>query len=346
MINLETGSLRQQYADLKANQPRLRIFDAALHLGVSELELLELDLGDKAVRLQGDWKELLLKVHQMGYVMALTRNRFAVHERKGVYNNVSFTPDGRSGVVLNEDVDLRLFMHQWTYGYAVKVDNPRQTLYSLQFFNLHGEAIHKIYFTAHSDPLAYQAIVDKFRASDQKTPSKVKPTVPVETPQATHIDEVAFQQDWLQLKDTHDFVGLLQKYGLDRRQALRLAPPDYTRQLSVAVVNQMLKLAAAASLPIMVFVGNPGCIQIHTGAIENIVVMEDWINIIDPQFNLHLHTPGISEVWQVCKPTSDGIVTSVEVFSADGTLIVSFFGKRKPGIPELQEWHALTNQLV
>lgn len=70
-----------------------------------------------------------------------------------------------------------------------------------------------------------------------------------------------------------------------------------------------------------------------------------WINVMDPNFNLHLDTTRIAETWVVRKPTEDGIVTAVEVFNKDGDIIVQFFGKRKPGIPELEEWRSLVAEL-
>ena len=45
------------------------------------------------------------------------------------------------------------------------------------------------------------------------------------------------------------------------------------------------------------------------------------------------------------KPTKDGIVTGLEVYDAQGELIVYFFGKRKPGIPELESWREIIKNL-
>jgi putative hemin transport protein len=45
------------------------------------------------------------------------------------------------------------------------------------------------------------------------------------------------------------------------------------------------------------------------------------------------------------KLSVDGVVTSVEVFDTAGEMIVQFFGKRKPGSPELEDWRALTKKL-
>ncbi|HLU69346.1 MAG TPA: ChuX/HutX family heme-like substrate-binding protein, partial [Fibrobacteria bacterium] len=88
----------------------------------------------------------------------------------------------------------------------------------------------------------------------------------------------------------------------------------------------MLELASARELPIMVFVGNPGCIQIHTGTVNNIKVMGPWLNVMDPEFNLHLREDRVAETWVVRKPTQDGTVTSIEAFTADGENIALLFG--------------------
>jgi putative hemin transport protein len=91
----------------------------------------------------------------------------------------------------------------------------------------------------------------------------------------------------------------------------------------------------------MVFVGNPGCIQIHTGPVARIVPMGPWINVMDPGFNLHLRADHVREAWVVRKPTSDGIVTSLELFDATGETIALLFGARKPGKPEDERWREL-----
>jgi putative hemin transport protein len=111
-------------------------------------------------------------------------------------------------------------------------------------------------------------------------------------------------------------------------------------------VAQLLGDAAVDALPIMVFVGSGGCIQIHTGPVHNIQPLDtpggaQWINVMDPGFNLHLRCDMIASVWAVQKPTSDGVVTSVEAFDAQGELMAMFFGERKPGQHELQGWREL-----
>jgi putative hemin transport protein len=73
--------------------------------------------------------------------------------------------------------------------------------------------------------------------------------------------------------------------------------------------------------------------------------MGPWVNVLDADFNLHLRQDHVAECWLVRKPTTEGIVTSLEVFNAEGETLVQFFGKRKPGIPELANWRQLVEAL-
>lgn len=344
-----TTDLKMQVAALKAEQPRLRQRDLAKALSVSELEILLLDLGEHVILLEGDWKSLLSRVKEMGYVMALSRNEYCVHERKGVYDNISFYEGPANvGVAVNPDIDLRFFMNEWVYAVAVVIPREKMdTLYAFQFFNRQGEAVHKIYSTNKSDLEAYHRIVADFRAGDQNPVPDIAPAeAPAvdESPDAT-IDVTAFQQAWKDLQDTHHFFGMLKKFGVTRTQALRLAPAGMTEQIDNEAVVRMLETAAADQVPIMCFVHSPGCVQIHTGPVNNLRFYGNWYNVLDASFNLHLDTTGIASTWIVRKPTADGVVTSLELFDRQGDLIVYFFGARKPGKPELPVWREVINQL-
>jgi putative hemin transport protein len=150
-----------------------------------------------------------------------------------------------------------------------------------------------------------------------------------------------FLTGWSVLKDTHDFFGLLKKYKLDRKEALQLASNRFTKKVANDTFSKLLKDCTDAEQEIMIFVGSAGVIQIHTGYANRLETMGPWFNVLDPEFNLHLRADLIAETWIVEKPTSDGNVTSLELFADDGTLILQLFGKRKPGIPQSANWEAL-----
>jgi putative hemin transport protein len=81
----------------------------------------------------------------------------------------------------------------------------------------------------------------------------------------------------------------------------------------------------------MIFLGNRGCIQIHSGRIETMKEMGPWQNVLDPRFNLHLRLDHVAEVWLVEKPTRRGPALSIEAFTDEGALILQLFGYRKEG---------------
>lgn len=337
--------LAARWQALKAAENNLRIRDAAQKLGVSEAELLATGCGATVTRLEGDWTALLKRVPALGRVMALTRNEHCVHERKGVYNEASFT--GHMGLVLGEDIDLRLFMGNWRSGFAVREPIAEGIRRSLHFFDAAGEAVHKIYLQNDSDVAAYETLVADFASADQSPLHGVGETAAKAADRPdSEIDVPGLRAAWAALKDTHDFFPLLRKFKVGRQQALRLAGADFAVRLGSDAARRVLNGAAASETPIMVFVGSPGCIQIHSGRVRKIVAMGPWINVLDPDFNLHLRESGIASAWLVRKPTTDGDVTAVEVYDADGAQIVQFFGARKPGVPENRQWRALAQGLA
>lgn len=330
-----TISLRERYEDAKKQNPKLRIRDHAKQLGVSEAELLATGIGSHVTLLEGNFKEFLKEVNTLGRVMALTRNDDCVHERKGVYNKVSFKDD--TGLVLDPEIDLRLFMQNWKYGFAV-AENERL---SFQFFDKSGEAVHKIYITEQSDRSGYFRLLALYKARDQHQEIITEPYPPasVEIPD-NDIDIQGFQAAWKNMTDTHQFFGILKKYSVNRRQGFRLAPEGFVHEVPNDTVVKLLENCSVAQVPVMIFVGNRGCIQIHSGPVNKLLRTGPWYNILDPELNLHLKTESIANSFIVKKPTEDGTVTSLEIMDDKGNLIVQFFGKRKPGIPENAEWTA------
>lgn len=342
MSSTSIQSLKQQWEGLKAENPHLRIRNAAEQLQVSEVQLLATQCGEDVIRLRPAFADILGEVNSLGSVMALSRNDDVVHERKGTYLNPSLD-NPHVGLFVGEDIDLRIFFAAWASAFAVTETAGTKPRYSLQFFAKNGEAIHKIYLTEKSNVDAFTDLLKKYQSDDQQQEQPVEnsPAAETELPDS-EIDAAAFQQEWIDLKDTHHFFGLLKKYKVTRTQALRLAPEgNYAVQMPNDTLRTLFTKAAAQEIPIMVFVGNSGIIQIHTGPVKKLVDHGEWFNVLDPEFNLHLREKAIVQSWIVRKPTEDGVVTALECFDASGKQIVQVFGKRKPGIPEMESWQAI-----
>ncbi|WP_404926316.1 hemin-degrading factor [Mesorhizobium sp. ORM16] len=325
--------------------PSIRGRDLAAKLGISEAELYAAHCGFGALRIEPRVNDVLTGLEAVGEVMALTRNDSAVHEKIGVYDKV-FTGNHRA-MVLGNDIDLRIFPKVWTHGFAVETREAEEIRRGLLFFDAAGEAVHKVNLRPSSNLHAYRKLIDELESPNQEPIISVK-TKSAEKDaknpdQAATVDDL--REHWSQLSDVHQFFGMLKALNLSRRQAVRMVGDDYAWLLDHAALASMLHRAAEDEMPILCFVGNRGCIQIHSGPIKTIKQIGPWINVLDKTFRLHLKTHHIREVWAVRKPTRDGHLTSLEAYDADGKMIIQFFGMREEGAPERDDWRLLAENL-
>lgn len=346
-------TIRERFSAARALGLRAR--DAAEHLSLSEGAVLAAHTGVhnyplRAVPLKREWLAILLALEACGPLMALTRNDTTVHEKTGVYQHLS--AEGPVGLALGGDIDLRLFLSHWHAGFAV---NETQTdggqPASLQFYDRWGTAVHKVYPRAQTNLVAWEQTINRWIDPGQEV--RFETGRAHQPARATDEDALAsaeaFAQAWSEMTDTHQFFGLLRQFGLERQQAFSLVEGRFAHRVDPGAVRQMLLAASLDGTPIMVFVGSPGCIQIHTGPVKRVEPMEMrgmvWLNVLDPGFNLHLREDRIAHAWIVEKPGDHGTVTSLEVFDDQGELMAMFFGARKPGKPELPAWRQLLEPL-
>lgn len=337
-----TSPLFEAWQQLLQQQPRLRTRDVAEQLAVSEAELIASRLGIDTLRLRPEWAQLLPALEGLGRVMVLTRNAHCVHERKGVYRETTVAGSGKMGLVVSPDIDLRLFLSGWHSLFAVEQQTTRGLQRSLQVFDQQGMAIHKVFLTEQSDLDAWGQLLSRFAEADQSAQLDLQPA-PIKQAERvdSEVDTGALAEDWRQLKDVHHFHAMLNRNKVGRLQALRLVGREWAEPLATQALPTVMTEAAAQQLPIMVFVGNRHCIQIHTGPVHELRWVGDWFNVLDADFNLHLKMPAVAQLWRVRKPSSDGVITSWEAYDADGELILQLFGARKPGQPELEGWRTL-----
>ncbi|RUW49778.1 hemin-degrading factor [Mesorhizobium sp. M8A.F.Ca.ET.021.01.1.1] len=329
----------------RTENPKARERDLAGQLGISEAELVAAHCGDGVIRIEPRVNDLLTGLEAVGEVMALTRNESAVHEKIGVYDKV--VTGNHNAMVLGENIDLRIFPKIWAHGFALEKRDGDDIRRSLQFFDASGEAVHKVHLRPASSLYAYQKLVASLESPNQGPTIEISgPVLDQENEAGTSTASLDDLRDrWGRLTDVHQFFGMLKTLKLSRRQAVRMVGQDYAWLLDNDAVRAMFHRAAESEMPIMCFVGNRGCIQIHSGPVKSIKPMGPWINVLDETFHLHLRTDHIHEVWAVRKPTRDGHVTSLEVYAANGDMIIQFFGKRHEGESERDDWRFLAEHL-
>jgi putative hemin transport protein len=346
------ASLRQAWEGVKKAKPGIRIREAAAQLGVSEAELLATTVGDYTTCLEGDWTALMKRLPALGRVMSLTRNDGCVLEHKGSFQKIDIMGGpGHIMATVIGPIETRVFFAGWRFGFAVRQPTQNGLQQSIQIFDEAGTAVTKIFLQEAvgnkpgSSQEAFDAIVKDFTAKDQQPFITVTAVNEAATKPMADVDAGALLDDWANMKDTHDFFGMLRKHKVNRLDALYLADGKFAYQIRKDSLRKVLEDAASQKLPIMIFAGNRGNLQIHQGKVQTIRVMEQWLNVLDPDFNMHLREDLVNTVWVVRKPTTDGVVTGIEVFDSQKNMIVQFFGLRKPGIPELEGWRKLIDEL-
>ncbi len=341
-------ALLQQEEHLRAGGAFANMREIAKELGVPEAALVD------ANRLRGTvtplrkpdvaegFGALLASLPAAQDILAITRNEACVSEQHGAYTKPSFY--GAMGQVVGE-IDLRLFTEKWAFGYSVSEEDGRGTRRSLQFFDSSGEAIHKIYATDRTDMERFDLVVRDF--ADRQTPPPQFSPLPADPPESPdgEVDLAGFLDDWRALQHSHDFFGLLKKYGVTRAQAMRLGVPEFTHAAPASSISTLLAGATDKGIPMMIFIGNRGCIQIFSGPIAKTVRHGPIHNASTPRFNLQLDEDLIANAWIVRKPSARGDVHSLELYDSDGFCFAQIFGERKPGTSERDDWRALITSM-
>ncbi|MCI5076943.1 ChuX/HutX family heme-like substrate-binding protein [Oricola sp.] len=316
------------FEDIRAAQaadPKTRERDLAAKLGISEGEFTAAFEGHGVTRLQPDLDLIFPRLEQIGELMALSRNEHAVHEKIGVYDK--YQSRERVPMVLGKVMDLRLFKAHWVHAFAVEKPAGDTVKRSLQFFDAHGDAVHKIHCRASSDLDAWQKLVTDLRLpADASVPGFAPPAQRAAVPEPDDNQIAELRQRWAAIEDTHEFQGMIARLGFKRLQAIRVMGDEFTWRVGDDAMETVLTGAAAGAVPLMVFVRNPGILQIHSGPVVNIKRTGDWLNVMDPDFHLHLRTTAICECWAIRRPSKDGDVLSVEAYDADGNRILLING--------------------
>ncbi|ADZ70692.1 hemin-degrading factor [Polymorphum gilvum] len=329
----------------RADHPERRERDLARDLGISEAELVAAFCGKGVTRVTPSMSAICSAMAPVGEVMILTRNDSAVHEKIGVFEK--FVDGSRAGLMLGANIDTRMFPGEWVHGFAVEKQTEHGPRRSLQIFDRHGDAVFKIHLRPASNLDAWNALIGSLTVEDQ-TAGLVEAPKPAERTARQPLDpskQAPLRERWGAMNDPHQFFGILRDLDLPRLNALELAGDDYAWRLDGDAVLAMMRHAAAEQIPIMCFVGNRGCIQIHSGPIAALKEMGPWMNVLDPTFHLHLRMDHIKDVWAVRKGADKGHVTSVEAFDGDGNHIIQFFGVRGEGNHERADWRSLVEKL-
>lgn len=332
-----------QWLELRQQNPGKYARDVAAQMGITEAELTWHRVGHDAWRLHGEIRNIIAALESVGETKCICRNEYAVHEQVGAFTYQQL--GDHAGLVLNpRALDLRLFLSQWASIFHLRETGSHGERQSIQFFDRHGDALLKVYTTEQTDMPAWSDLLARFLHADNPPLELITAGTQEQVP--VTVESSVIDKAWREMTDVHQFFGLLKRYSLSRQQAFRLVGGDLACQVDNRALEKLLSAAQQDNNEIMIFVGNRGCVQIFTGQVKNLTPMKGWLNIFNPTFTLHLRDDTIAESWVTRKPTSDGFVTSLELFAADGTQIAQLYGQRTEGEPEQTQWRLQIESLT
>lgn len=165
----------------------------------------------------------------------------------------------------------------------------------------------------------------------------------------------SIEELWRSLTDVHHFYPMLEQKGMSKIDALRSVPEDLAFQVKKESVYELLKGILSLNEKFMIFVGNESAIQIYTGKIDKIIQPGKYTNL--DKIIIHgiteekekavckLSPNSISQVWVVNKFSEGKTITSLEVFDKNDNHIIQFYGWRKRGGEQSNNWQEIINKL-
>lgn len=320
-----------------------RARDIAHSLGLAEAQLVASEVGLSAVALEAHPNKLIPAMEPLGRCMALTRNEACVIEKDGEYSD--YHGGEHATMTLNAGIELRMFPRHWRHAYALEEDTDKGMRRSVQVFDAAGDAVHKAYLRQDANLEAWEGLRALLALSEQVDAPALQERAATEGPKIVEAKRDILLKEWKRLTDTHQFLRLCAKLKMNRLGAYRIAGVPFVRAINPQAIPALLAKVQSSRIAVMIFVGNRGCIEIHTGPIGRLQPMGPWENVLDSEFNLHLRRDKITEVWAVEKPTQRGPALSVEAFDAEGGLIFQMFAVAKETLDTRPQWAEIVAEL-
>jgi len=291
-----------------------------------------------ATRLQSEFAPLLQRLATLGNLTEVTRNASALLQKDNVsgalyvQNEIEFAPA--------EAMHMRIFYPQWEHGYALEEIDAKTAMHerSLQFFDRHGGMMHKIVLCNSSDKDAFKQLVREYAAEEQLTPAQLLSMPETHAPDVPQIDIDALRAEWAHTHNHNDFLQRQEIFDQQRLRKLRLAGKAFAYQVANDSARIILQRMTEFGTAILAQVGNAGVVQAYYGKIKKIGSKNSRLKIMNASFRMLLREDHIDSIWVAKKPTTDGIITSLELFNRQGMHIASFLSKKDNGQPEPREW--------
>ena len=315
--------IRKSFASLRVEKNH-RHREIASLLNVTEVELLDSHVGvtklesiksfpnlARAIRLKPSWPSIIQDSQGFGEVMSLTKNAHAVHENLAFYKHAS-SSDG-VGMVLSEELTMRLMYERWEHGYLFEECKSTVVQRSIQFFDEFGTSIHKIFLMPHSHHWFFDELAKRWADSNQE------PGIIVH-------EKLAHDQQINQ----GALASIIEERHANQKESINLD-----------VVQSLLRSSVELKLPLIITVQNDGANQSHDGILGEIRDHNNWLHLINEQFNCHLQ---LAQMPKICINHQESPY-SIEMMNEEGFLLASIAVSTKATPVDRQAWEDLLDKI-
>ncbi len=315
--------IRKSFASLRVEKNH-RHREIASLLNVTEVELLDSHVGvtklesiksfpnlARAIRLKPSWPSIIQDSQGFGEVMSLTKNAHAVHENLAFYKHTS-SSDG-TGMVLSEELTMRLMYERWEHGYLFEECKSTVVQRSIQFFDEFGTSIHKIFLMPHSHHWFFDELAKRWADSNQE------PGIIVH-------QKLAHDQQINQ----GALASIIEERHANQKESINLD-----------VVQSLLRSSVELKLPLIITVQNDGANQSHDGILGEIRDHNNWLHLINEQFNCHLQ---LAQMPKICINHQESPY-SIEMMNEEGFLLASIAVSTKATPADRQAWEDLLDKI-
>ena len=321
--------IRKSFASLRVEKKH-RHREIASFLNVTEVELIDSHVGvtklesiksmpnlARAIRLKPSWSNIIQDMQGFGEVMSLTRNAHAVHENLAFYKHASSSDD--LGMVLSDELTMRMMYERWEFGYLFEECKSTVLQRSIQFFDEFGAPVHKIFLLPHSHHWYFDELAKRWADSNQDSGIIVQ-------------EKLERDQDQDQDQDLSKgaLVSIIEERHAQQKEII---DPDAAQFL----LHSAIKL----KLTLMITVQNNGVKQSHDGVLDDIRDHNNWLHLINQQFNCHLQ---LTQMPKICINHQESPY-SIEMLDEGGFILVSITLSAKSTPADRQAWEELSEQV-
>tara|TARA_Y100001960_G_scaffold314054_1_gene377761 strand:+ start:534 stop:1496 length:963 start_codon:yes stop_codon:yes gene_type:complete len=294
------NQVKEKYIDFIENSDnsKLRIRDISNNLGISEAELLSVQIGNKLQFLEISNFSIFFSriLSEVDKLMFLIRSDFAVHEKIISTKDYKFDNDAMLNKQDNGFPLIQFNINFFSYiFYEVKKHN-NQELRSFQFFDDKGYSVLKIYLKDRK--------IQKFDllASDYKIKYnyQLQKNISQKLKKNIKLDSINYQLDLF-----NPNLGTGKK-----------------TKVSNTTLRKILNALSEKSISIQIHAFGIGCVQYHRGVIKNVIDYGPWLNVMDKNFNLHILENKIFKSFLVNYNVKNKLFYSVDFYDINNNFII------------------------